>query len=72
MKMGGWKTWTGIGIGSIGALLEFLSKCGIERVEGYAKIVLEVGGIFGVWGIAHKVEKAAKGISETVSKLMKR
>lgn len=49
----GWKTWLGIGL--IGA-------SGAAKALGYdplAEALVYIGGMLGLYGVAHKVEKGA-------------
>ena len=50
----GWKTWLGIGL--IGA-------SGAARALGYdplAETLMYIGGLFGLYGIGHKVDRAIR------------
>lgn len=49
--MKGWKTWAGAGIIGLAAALTWLGY------DDIAKIVLMIGGMFGLIGLGHKIEK---------------
>lgn len=51
--MSGWKTWASVVIIGLAAALEAL---GGEYAE-YSKVLLMVGGAFGLVGVGHKLEK---------------
>jgi len=54
--MKGWKTWTGAAIIGLSAALK---AAGGEYAQ-YAEILVMVGGAFGLVGIGHKADRAAK------------
>jgi len=54
--MKGWKTWTGATIIGLSAALKAVGG----EYEQYAEILVMVGGVFGLVGIGHKADRAAR------------
>ncbi|HWP84898.1 MAG TPA: hypothetical protein VNN17_06895 [Terriglobia bacterium] len=53
--MRGWKTWTGAALIAAAAVLRYFGHGEL------ADALLTVGAALGLVGVAHKIEKAAKG-----------
>jgi hypothetical protein len=61
--MKGWKTKLGAALTGLGGILKTLGESGTEPaiLVPLGEVLLYVGGPLTLWGLGHKLEKAARG-----------
>jgi len=61
--MKGWKTWTGVVLVAVSAVISALGANGVidhAQAKMISELILTVGGAFGLLGLGSKIDKSNK------------